>query len=315
MSRAYLIAAAGIIVIAVAIGMSVWTKRQESPPPATANSAANSAKPADSKEQNLHPSFDVVRINPQGDTVIAGRALPRAEVAILDGGQEIGRVIADNRGEWVFVPDHPLPPGTRELTLHASNPDGTQSQTEAPVVLVVPPRENGKGATLAVKVRPDGSIDVLQGPEAGEGAGGLTIAGVRYDSLGRLAMTGHAPARAHLRLYLDNKLIGRTRADAEGRWSDAPKLALAGNDHHIRADQIGEDGKVLARVEITFSPGGALPGDGRITVEPGNSLWRLARQIYGNGYEYMSIYQANKGQIRDPNLIYPGQIIEIPARN
>jgi hypothetical protein len=82
-SRPFLIAA-GLVVIA--IGMSVWNRRDapalpESPAPAAA------------------PRFDVVHINPEDDTVIAGRAMPRSDVAILDGGVEIGRVIADNRGE------------------------------------------------------------------------------------------------------------------------------------------------------------------------------------------------------------------------
>ena len=307
MSRSTLIAVAGIVVIAVAIGMSVWTKRHETP--ATTNAPAASA----AKEQTNRPSFDVVRINPQGETVIAGRALPKAEVTILDGGAELGKVTADQRGEWVFVPDHPLPPGSRELSLKATNPDGSVTTTDAPVVLVVPPRSNGKGQSLAVKVRPDGSIEVMQGPEAGEGAGALSISGVRYDSSDRLAVAGKAPAKAKIQLYVDDKAVGHTKADENGRWHVAPKVKLASGEHHIRADQIGDDGKVAARAEITFTPGGALPADGKLVVEPGNSLWRIARQVYGTGFEYMTIYQANKEQIRDPNLIYPGQVIEIPT--
>ena len=306
MSRPTLIAIAGIVVIAVAIGMSVWTRRHEAPAPAPTSAAPGA-------EQSNRPSFDVVRINPMGETVIAGRALPHAEVTILDGGKELGRVAADNRGEWVFVPDHPLPPGARELSLSAANPDGSASQTDSPVVLVVPPRQNGKGASLAVKVRPDGSIDVMQGPEAGEGAGSLSISGVRYDSRDRLAVAGKAPAKARIQLYLDDKPLGRARSDADGSWHIAPKQALSAGEHHIRADQLGDDGKVVARVEIAFTPGGGVPADGKLVVEPGNSLWRIARQIYGSGVEYMAIYQANRDQIRDPNLIYPGQVFEIPT--
>ena len=307
-SRPLLIAAAGAVVIAIAIGMSLWVKRQETPAPAQ---PAASTKPA---EQGNKPSFDVVRINPQGETVIAGRGLPRSEIVILDGGKEIGRVIADNRGEWVFVPDHPLPPGTRELTLQASNPDGTKSQTDAPVVLVVPERTNGKGESLAVKVRPDGSIEVLQGPSLGEASGELRIEGVRFDSSDRLAVTGHADIKSRVMVYLDDKLVGRTRADEDGKWHIGPKLNLSSGDHKIRADEIGSDGKVAHRVEITFSPSGQMPEDGKITVESGASLWRIARKIYGTGYEYMAIYKANKEQIRDPNLIYPGQVIEVPKQ-
>ena len=48
-------------------------------------------------------------------------------------------------------------------------------------------------------------------------------------------------------------------------------------------------------------------------VQPGNSLWRIARRIFGEGLRYVHIYEANHGQIRDPDLIYPGQVFEFPS--
>lgn len=49
-----------------------------------------------------------------------------------------------------------------------------------------------------------------------------------------------------------------------------------------------------------------------ITVQPGHSLWRISEGHYGAGERYVVIYNANRGQIRDPNLIYPGQIFTLP---
>src|SRR5262249_55436187 len=51
---------------------------------------------------------------------------------------------------------------------------------------------------------------------------------------------------------------------------------------------------------------------GRVIIQPGNNLWRLSRVIYGKGISYTVIYEANKDQIRDPDLIYPGQIFATP---
>lgn len=45
----------------------------------------------------------------------------------------------------------------------------------------------------------------------------------------------------------------------------------------------------------------------------GDSLWRISRQLYGAGIRYTQIYEANRGQIRDPDLIYPGQVLVAPA--
>ena len=47
-------------------------------------------------------------------------------------------------------------------------------------------------------------------------------------------------------------------------------------------------------------------------IQPGNNLWRLSRQVYGKGIQYTVIYEANKDQIRDPDLIYPGQVFVMP---
>ena len=50
-----------------------------------------------------------------------------------------------------------------------------------------------------------------------------------------------------------------------------------------------------------------------ITVQPGFTLWRIARENYGEGILYVKVFEANKDQIRDPDLIYPGQIFTVPA--
>jgi len=50
-------------------------------------------------------------------------------------------------------------------------------------------------------------------------------------------------------------------------------------------------------------------------VQPGNSLWRIARRLYGTGFGYTQIFEANKNRIADPDLIYPGQVFEVPNVN
>jgi LysM repeat protein len=50
------------------------------------------------------------------------------------------------------------------------------------------------------------------------------------------------------------------------------------------------------------------------TVYRGESLWRIASypEVYGKGSQWTQIYQANKDKIKDPDLIYPGQVFQIP---
>ncbi|MCA2010515.1 LysM peptidoglycan-binding domain-containing protein [Cereibacter sphaeroides] len=58
----------------------------------------------------------------------------------------------------------------------------------------------------------------------------------------------------------------------------------------------------------------AAPRVSLITVQPGHTLWHISRERYGQGEQYVIIYNANRSQIRDPDLIYPGQIFTLPDR-
>jgi nucleoid-associated protein YgaU len=88
--------------------------------------------------------------------------------------------------------------------------------------------------------------------------------------------------------------------------------------HTLRADQLNAGSKVTARVETPFER--AEPTElsetastaNSIVVQPGNSLWRIARRSYGSGWQYSVIYEANKDQIRNPDMIYPGQVFKLP---
>ncbi|MBE7200640.1 MAG: LysM peptidoglycan-binding domain-containing protein [Parafilimonas terrae] len=70
------------------------------------------------------------------------------------------------------------------------------------------------------------------------------------------------------------------------------------------------------------TPGGSAAGPSEVTVpgietariERGDSLWKISRRTYGEGERYTLIYDANQDQIRDPNLIYPGQVLVLPNR-
>lgn len=258
------------------------------------------------------PSFDVVRIDPDGNMVMAGRAQPGAIVVILDGEDEIGRVTADGRGEWVFIPTEPVSPGTRQYSLHAQGPDSDELFSQNVVVMSVPERN---GEILIVEQSRDGGRSrVLQGPGAPEGMGTLSLESIDYSADGRFYIGGKADPGSTVQAYLDNEFVGRAIANENGFWELSPESRASAGDHVIRADQIGANSNVLVRVEIPFTldPSQADMPPGSVTVVRGNSLWRIARRIYGEGTMYTMIYSANTDQIKDPDLIYPGQVFSLP---
>jgi len=309
LTRPTLVAFFGLAVAIVAALLAFEHEREETAPTASVPAISPASAPIPDARR---PSFDVVRIGTEGNSVIAGRAQPGAQVIVLDGGTELGRVTADPRGEWVFVPAEALPPGGRELRLRAVNPDGEVLESGAPVVLVVP--ERGGGPALALKSAPTGGTLLLQGP-GGLTDGDLSLDLVDHDDKGRLFVSGKAPAGSRVHVYLDDSFLGRAEADADGNWRIAGSKP-SGDSHRLRADLVDPKGKVLARIETPWTPGAPLarPGAGEVVVSAGTSLWRIARRVYGEGTAYTSIFTANRDRIRNPDLIYPGQVFTLPQR-
>ena len=293
-----------------------------SAPPAAAAAPPASPPAAPVPAPRSPPTFDVVRVGPDGMTVIAGRAEPGAVVSVLEGERELGRVTADARGEWVLLPPEPLAPGTREIALVAKGGgNGSEIRSDRVVVLAVPERGDGapRGAlAVAVPREAGGTSQMLQVPGP-RGGGAMALETVDYDIAGNVQFAGRAPAGGTVQVYVDTAPIGIAVAGADGRWKLAPTAPVEPGLHTLRVDQVGADGKVLARVELPFARAepshDVVPGLDRVVVQPGNSLWRLARRVYGQGLRFTVIYEANRAAIRDPDLIYPGQIFTLPQAN
>jgi len=304
--------------------------------PSAAPQAAKPALPAPAAPPTLaqpaaavRPSFDIVRVSPAGETVLAGRADPGATVVVTVDGREYGRAIADSQGQWVIVASENLTPGAHELKLAERTRAGADLAADSPVVVAIAERPAAVAATpapgttaksppatpLAVLLPPGGAPRVLQGPAAPAGRLGLET--VDYDDAGNIRFAGAAPSGATVRLYVDDTAIGDVAADATGRWAFAPSAKLAPGDHRLRIDQLSPAGTVVTRIEQPFRRAAISAkdiADGQIVVvQPRQSLWRIARAAYGQGVRYTMIFEANKDQIRDPNLIFPGQVFTVPA--
>jgi nucleoid-associated protein YgaU len=156
---------------------------------------------------------------------------------------------------------------------------------------------------------------MLQGPQTGP-SDALSLQAIDYNTQGNISFTGGARSGATVRLYIDNQPVGEARADREGHWSLLPGFAVSVGLHKLRMDELHGDGSVSQRLELPFQRADFAPvdmADGRVVVQPSQNLWRIARRAYGRGILYTDIYRANRDQIRDPDLIFPGQIFTIPA--
>ena len=260
-------------------------------------------------------------MNPDGGAVIAGRGPPGAEITVTAGDAVLAETRADAFGEWVVVPDRPLAPGTLDLGIRARLPGGQVVRSEQVVTVLVPGPEAGVGerAVAVLQDRQGGAPPrVLQNPGVAPPGqvGELTLDAVQYDQAGNLVLSGQARLGGQVRVFVDDLPVGLAEADAAGVWTIAPDAAVDIGRHDLRLEQINAEGLLVAQISLPFMRASLdatqrlAPGE--MIVQPGNSLWRIARNTYGAGVLYTVIYLANAGQIEDPDLIFPGQVFTLP---
>jgi nucleoid-associated protein YgaU len=281
---------------------------------------AGEAQPGAAPPGSTPPSFDVIRVTPEGNAVIAGRADPHAEVTLKAGEQVLDKVRASARGEWVSIPSAPLEVGDQELSLESAGGDARPIPSSQIVVVSIPEPLGDDGAVpLAVLVDEDegASGRILQAPDQIGRDGALALQMVDYDKEGAVRLAGSAPPGVPVRIYLDNQPASVVIGDAKGYWITTLDQSLPPGDYTLRLDQLDESGQAVARIETPLTRVGTPPVEGKakvdyVVVQPGNSLWRIARRLSGDGFNYLYIFEANKAQIRDPDKIYPGQVFEVP---
>jgi hypothetical protein len=317
-TRSFIIAAI-LAVLAIAAAVYFFARPGSEPvTPAPVEIAADNSETStdnsDVPSLLAPPVFDIVRVAPAGTAVIAGRGEPEAEISILANGEEIARETVNERGEWVVVLTEPLPAGSIEVGLMMYMADGRELRSEQVVVVSIP--ENRGATPLVVMGRPGEASRVMQCPSCGGvEMGSLVLETVDYDDAGAVIFSGRAEIGSTVRVYANGALIGEAEVGSDGRWNMHAGSLLAPGIYDLQVDQINEDGNVTAVIALPFervAPEDLNLGEDSVIVQPGNSLWRLARRLYGSGVQYTVIYEANREQIRDPDLIYPGQVLQAP---
>jgi nucleoid-associated protein YgaU len=197
------------------------------------------------------PSFDIARVEANGDAIIAGRAAPGATVDLMRGGERLDRAVANASGEFAMIPPR-LPAGSYELTLSAKSPDGAVTQSKhGAAVKVSDAAPSARAAQSRAEYVPEAA------PQPRPSSEPRSQMGKPQESAG-----------------LQPRAVPATSASNE-----AVRHAVSS--------------KVISR---------------------GDSLWRISRVTYGDGSRYALLYRANRDRIRDPNLIYPGQTLVLPAK-
>ncbi|MCV6597349.1 MAG: LysM peptidoglycan-binding domain-containing protein, partial [Mangrovicoccus sp.] len=252
-------------------------------------------------------------------------ASPIARMLWLRSSDEAGDPV-QSLGNVILAP-------SSEAELAAANPAAGPAEP-APGTPSAPPGNssasapNPAAAPAPLRSDPDGVRPLAPSPLASDQP--LALDSVRYGAEGEVILAGRTggaegQGARDLSIFLDGQMLSRSRAVEPGPWQ-AVLPDLPAGDYRLRADLTDPSGQVAARLDLPFrreTPErveaariAAAQSDQAaavITVQPGFTLWAIARDSYGDGFQYVTVFEANSDQIRDPDLIYPGQVLSLPA--
>jgi nucleoid-associated protein YgaU len=322
------------------------------PPPAASAAAPADKSPTQAATSPFEPTFDVVNVDKSGEAVIAGRAAPNAKVELRDAGKTIGEATADAVGQFVIIPpalapgDHSLslsastnnaqPETSKTVAVSVPAPEGKAVATTSAPTNVTPAPPAPAMQTVATPPLIAGSLVAIQAVEA--------------DAAGGLIAKGSAEPNATVRLYLNQADVADAKTQSDGRWSLTIKHGMTPGGYVMHADVINPGGAAVVGSANTpfvypaaLGPAAAAPVPAPSTaptaasasaeqssapspspadpviesvqtklVATGHTLWALSQSYYGDPTRYPAIYEANRAQIHNPNVIFPGQVFVVP---
>jgi nucleoid-associated protein YgaU len=220
-------------------------------PKAAAGDRAERAQPpapAPPKETDTSsPRFDLVRVEPNGEAVVAGRGKPNSVVEMLVDGQPVARALTDPTGQFAIVPP-PLPRGASEIVLRSRSADGRETRSEQSIAVSISPK--GDTQPLVALTSPDAPTVVLSQPGATAQA-----------QPGAKTAEGGANSKAAETRAAETRAAGAAPAGAEtGAKTGGPKT---GGAKTAGAEAPGEPGSGAPALRIVSVDG---EGSGRLFV-------------------------------------------------
>ncbi len=212
------------------------------------------------------PAFDIVRVEPSGDSVVAGRGTPGSEVTLADQGTVVARVTADRNGQFALLPPK-LAEGDHYLTLRSTQ-DGKPTVSGQGVAVSV--AKSGIAKPMVALITPDQPARVLSdgaAPPPRNAAGApqpavpepVAIQSVQAGGGGKFMASGIASAGSQCRLYLNGAFLADVTTGKDGRWSVKVEKGMRGGQYTVRADELEPaTGRVVNRAEVPFDYPAAL---------------------------------------------------------
>ncbi|WP_320199374.1 LysM peptidoglycan-binding domain-containing protein [Agrobacterium sp. rho-13.3] len=253
--------------------------------------AATAPTPAPTNAAQV-PTFDVLRVEPDGSAVIAGKAAPGSKLEIVNNGQVIAQTTVQGSGDFAAVLENPLPAGDHEIILRATGKDGQAAQSQEIATVSVPAQKSGEllamvttpGKASRVLTMPEAAPPALQPqaatpapatvpaqnsatqPQTAAAAPAETapsaapvqaeVPSIRVVAVefegSKIFVAGSAPASTNVRVLVDDKPLGSAKAEASGSFVIEGNVDLTVGNHIVTAEALDAAGNVTMRVRVPF---------------------------------------------------------------
>ena len=280
---------------------------------------------------------DILRVDESGITIIAGSADPSTTVEAKINNQTIGKSEVNKDGEFVITGEVSSSDQPQELKIitkeekeektkkivskePVENEEDWVYETKSFIILPGLIKNNNDNEIQNerlddVRIFEVQQTDILLKEEFKNiNVEKLTLDRIKYSENGTAILYGRARTDMNVMVYLNNEFKMKTIPGKDGSWEVDLGIIPPGI-YKLRIDETTINGDVKFRIETPFKQETKellnKMFTKAITVQPGNSLWRIARRIYGKGIMYLDIYNKNSHLIKDPDLIYPGQIFSL----
>ncbi|MEM8655487.1 MAG: LysM peptidoglycan-binding domain-containing protein [Pseudomonadota bacterium] len=285
--------------------------------PAAEDFAAVTPQPT---EQSVLPAGEVPltdQATPQTPNAPAVAKAPTADVADTDAPT---------------VEETPAPAPDDTMTALAPSADASGEDSDPTAPSATTPEVATTGTASAASTSPDTTTEVTVLRSTSDGVevlgstppaalDNIALDSISYSDEGEVELAGRAQSEADMvRVYVNNTPIAEIEVSEDGKWrGELPEIDTG--TYTLRVDELNDEGQVTSRVETPFRRedpavlAQANTDDApatQITVQTGNTLWAIARDRYGEGLLYVQVFEANRDRIRDPDLIFPGQVFELP---
>ena len=258
------------------------------------------------------PLLAVEAVEIEGRRVfVAGSADPGRLVRAYANEILLGQSETSEAGRFLVETERDLPVGDYIIRVDALAPDGEKVLARAAV-----PFEREAGENIAAVAPPPSKKPRPGAPgtsEPAELSAAAAPAGSSQPADGSAPVAPAAEAKVETPAAADKPADSAGAQQPEPAKPTPPGATVAASEPSAQPAVPAAGGDIAAAPVETVAP--KLQNvDSAVIIRRGDTLWRISKRVYGRGVRYSTIYLANQEQIRDPNMIWPGQVFSVPQK-